>query len=106
MAKRARPNSRTRKARQRHRDSVSVHKLIGQYERELKSNAIKAEADRLFAEIERLKKVIESGSKSEKLKAKSILPDRPNIGSSLKRKKGKAGEWVNVYQGGAPGLKK
>jgi len=78
MARRKRPNSRQRKAIQKHKDSIGVHKLIAQYERELKSTAIKAEANRLCAEIERLKKVIESGSKSEKLKAKTILSDKPN----------------------------
>ena len=106
----ARPNKRTRIARartnQNKRVDTSLNKLISQYERELKSTQFASETERLTNEIARLRKLIETRRDKKKLKATSIISERPNIGTSLTKKKGKMRSWVSVYQGGATGLKK
>ena len=86
--------------------NASPNKLIAQYEREIKSTALSSEVERLSAEITRLKSLIEEGSKKDKQKVKSILMEKPKIGTSLSKKKGKMRSWVSVYEGGSTGLKK
>lgn len=104
-----RPNKRQRSinaAIARQSVNANPNTLIAQYEREIKSTALSSEVARLTNEIARLKVLIEQGGKKEKLKAKTILTDRPKIESSLSKKKGKMRSWVSVYQGGSTGLKK
>ena len=106
----ARPNKRTRKARARAKKNekvnFSLHKLISQYERELKTTQYVSETERLTKEIARLRKLIETRRDKKKVKEVSILMERPNIGTSLTKKKGKMRSWVSVFEGGATGLKK
>ena len=65
-----------------------------------------SEVERLTAEIARLKAMIKTADKKKKLKAPSVMLDKPNIGTRLTKKKGKMRSWVSVYEGGATGLKK
>lgn len=106
MVKRTRPNKRQRRTIRKHIDSINVHKLIAQYEREIKSTPLASEIDKLNKEILRLKQLIENGSRKEKHKARSVLQSKPNIASSITTKKEKSTNWVKVYQGGATGLKR
>lgn len=110
MVRRKRPNKRQRAAIARQKananGNATPNKLIAQYERERKSTALSSEVERLTNEIDRLKLLIEKGGKGEKMKVKTILTDKPNIRTSLAKKKGKMRSWVSVYQGGSTGLKK
>jgi hypothetical protein len=99
-------NKRQRRAMRRRTENSSVHKLIVQYEREIKSTAFSSEKDRLTIEIERLKTLIETNDKKSKLKATSVLPEKPRIRTSLGKKKVTKNGWTSVYQGGSTGLKK
>lgn len=103
---RPRRNKRQRRAQRKANENAGIGKLISQYERELKSTHYESEARRLTAEINRLRDLADTGNAKQKKKAKSVLQPKPDIPTSLVKKKGRSGDWVPVYQGGSTGLKR
>ena len=101
----ARPNKRTRRAQRKAKEKAKFNRLIGVYEKRIKTSINTAEQDILRQKIEALKNGI---SNEKPLNEQAIDPalSGPNIPSSLRWKRTLKNGFVKVYEGGATGLKK
>ena len=101
----ARPNKRTRIARAKAKLKMKPAKLIAIYEKRIKTSINETEQEILQRKIEALRN---GTSKETPLHKKKIDPalSGPNIPSSLRKKRTSKKGFINIYQGGATGLKK
>lgn len=92
-------------ARAKAKNRMKPAKLIAIYEKRIKTSANTAEQEMLLKKIEALK---DGTSKETPLDEKKVDPalTGPNIPSSLPKKRTSKNRYVNIYQGGATGLKK